>query len=74
MTLSASGQTGRGPLRAHLCFLPWLYLTWGSLEPFVGQPSNPGQSLLMSNEATTTSLRNTERCDAFSRMCDAFSS
>ena len=36
MTMSASGQTGRGPLGAHLRFLPWLCLTWGGLEPFVG--------------------------------------
>ena len=47
MTLSASGQTGRGLLRAHLHFLPWLCLTQGSLEAFVGRPSNPGRSLLM---------------------------
>ena len=52
MTLSASGQTGRGLLEAHLCFLPWLCLTRGGLEPFVGRTSNPGLSLLMSNEAT----------------------
>ena len=36
MTLYALGQTWRGPLEAHLHFLPWLYLTWGGLEPFVG--------------------------------------
>ena len=35
MTLSASGQTGQGPLGAHLRFLPWLCLTRGGLEPFV---------------------------------------
>ena len=52
MTLSASEQTGQGPLRAHPCFLSWLCLTWGGLEPFVGQPSNPGRLLLMLNEAT----------------------
>ena len=55
MTLSASGQTGRGLLGAHLCFLPWLCLTQVSLEPFVGRPSNPGRSLLMLNEATVAS-------------------
>ena len=55
MTLSALGPMGRGLHGAHLRFLPWLYLTWGGLEPFVGQPSNPGQSLLMSNEATVAS-------------------
>ena len=55
MTLSALGQTGRGPHGAHLHFLPWLYLTWDNLEPFVGRPSNPGRSLLMLNEATTAS-------------------
>ena len=53
MTLSALGQTGRGPHGAHLHFLPWLCLTWGGLEPFMGQPSNLGQWLLMLNEATT---------------------
>ena len=36
MTLSALGQTGRGPHGAHLRILPWLCLTWGGLEPFVG--------------------------------------
>ena len=55
MTLSALGQTGRGPHGAHLPFLPGLCLTWGGLEPFVGWPSNPGRSLLMSNEATAAS-------------------
>ena len=55
MTLSASGQTGRGPLGAHLCFHPWLCLMRGGLEPFVGRPSNTGQSLLMLNEATAAS-------------------
>ena len=55
MTQSALEQTGRGPLGAHLRFLPWIYLTRGSLEPFVGRPSNPGRSLLMSNEATVAS-------------------
>ena len=55
MTLSASGQTGRGLHVAHLHFLPWLYLTRGDLEPFVGRPSYPGRSLLMLNEATATS-------------------
>ena len=55
MTLSASGQAGRGPHMAHLYFLPWLYLTRGGHEPFVGRPSNPGRSLLMLNEANTTS-------------------
>ena len=33
-------------------FLPWLCLTWAGLEPFMGWPSNPSRSLLMSNEAT----------------------
>ena len=55
MTLSALGQTGRGPHGAHLRFLPWLYLMWGGLKPFVGWPSNPGRSLLMLNEATVSS-------------------
>ena len=36
ITLSALGQTGRGLLGAHLRFRPWLYLTRGGLEPFVG--------------------------------------
>ena len=40
MTLSTSEQTGRGPLGAHLRFLPWLCLTRGGLEPFMGRPSN----------------------------------
>ena len=52
MALSALGQTRRGLLGAHLRFLPWLCLTWGGLEPFVGQPLNPDRSLLMLNEAT----------------------
>ena len=53
MTLSARLGEGRTGL---ICiFLPWLYLTWGGLEPFVGRPSNPGRSLLMSNEATAAS-------------------
>ena len=55
MTLSDSGQTRRGPHMAHLRYLPWLCLTRGGLEPFVGQPSNLGRSLLMLNEATTVS-------------------
>jgi len=55
MTLSASGQTRQGPHEAHLRFLPWLYLMRGSLEPFVGRPSNPGRLLLMLNEATAAS-------------------
>ena len=36
MTLYALGQTWRGPLEAHLHFLPWLCLTRGGLKPFVG--------------------------------------
>ena len=53
MTLSARLDEGRMGL---ICvFLPWLYLTWGGLEPFMGQPLNPGRSLLMSNEATAAS-------------------
>ena len=40
---------------ANLCFLPWLCLTRGGLEPLVGRPSNPDRSLLMLNEATTIS-------------------
>ena len=55
MTLPALGQTRRGPLGVHLCFLPWLYLMRGGLEPFMGQPLNLGRSLLMLNEATTVS-------------------
>ena len=55
MTLFALGQNGRGPHGAHLCFLPWLCLTWGGLEPFMGWPSNPDRSLLMLNEATAAS-------------------
>ena len=47
MTQSALEQTGRGPLGAHLCFLPWLCLMRGGLKPFVGQPSNLGWSVLM---------------------------
>ena len=45
MTLSA--RLGEGRTGLIYVFLPWLCLTWGGLEPFVGQPSNPGQSLLM---------------------------
>ena len=53
MTLSARLGEGRTGL---ICFfLPWLYLTWGGLEPFAGRPSNPGRSLLMLNAATAAS-------------------
>ena len=53
MTLSARLGEGRTGL---ICiFLPWLCLTWGGLEPFVGWPLNLGRSLLMSNEATAAS-------------------
>ena len=55
MTLSALRQTGQGSHGAHLCFLPWLCLTWGGLEPFMGWPSNLGRLLLMLNEATAAS-------------------
>ena len=55
MTLTALGQNGQGPHEAHLRFLPWLYLTWGGLDPFMGRPKNPGRSLLMLNEATAAS-------------------
>ena len=53
MTLSV--RLGEGRMGLICIFLPWLCLMWGSLEPFVGQPSNPSQSLLMSNEATVAS-------------------
>ena len=36
MTLSALGQTGRGPHGAHLHFLSWLCLMRVDLKPFVG--------------------------------------
>ena len=55
ITMSGLGQMGQGPHGAHLRFLLWLSLTWGSLEPFMGQPSNLGRSLLMLNEATAAS-------------------
>ena len=53
MTLFA--RLGEGRMGLICIFLPWLYLMWGGLEPFVGQPSNPGRSLLMLNEATAAS-------------------
>ena len=53
MTLSA--RLGEDRMGLICIFLPWLCLTWDGLEPFVGRPSNPGRSLLMSNEATTAS-------------------
>jgi hypothetical protein len=45
----------QGPLGLILAFLPWLYLTRGGLEPFVGRPSNLGRSPFISNEMATTS-------------------
>ena len=53
MTLSV--RLGEGCTGLIYVFLPWLCLTWGSLEPFVGRPSNPGRSLLMSSEAIAAS-------------------
>ena len=53
MTLSVI--LGEGRMGLIYVFLPWLCLMWGSLEPFVGQPSNPGRSLLMLSETTTAS-------------------
>ena len=53
MTLSA--RLGEGHMGLIYVFLPWLYLMWGGLEPFAGQTSNLGRSLLMSNEATVAS-------------------
>ena len=53
MTLSA--KLGEGRMGLICVFLPWLCLTWGGLEPFAGQTSNLGRSLLMSNEAIAAS-------------------
>ena len=71
MSLSTFERGWARPLGLLSVFQPWLYLTRGGLEPFVGRPSNLGRSLLMSNEATAASRRNTERCDAFHYTCDA---
>ena len=45
MTLSV--RLGEGYTGLICIFLPCLYLMWGSLEPFVGQPLNPDRLLLM---------------------------
>ena len=61
MSLSASERGQARPLGLITVSLPWLYLTQGSLEPFVGRPSNLGQLPLISNEANTASWGDT-RC------------
>ena len=55
MTLPASEWIRQGPLGLIYAFLPWLCLTRGGLEPFMGWPLNPDRSLLMLNEATAAS-------------------
>ena len=50
MSLSTSERGQARPLGLILVFLPWLCLTRGGLEPFVGQPSNLSQSPLILNE------------------------
>ena len=43
MSWSASEWAWAGPLGLVSVISPWLYLTRGGLEPFVGRPSNLGQ-------------------------------
>ena len=50
-----STRLGEGHMGLIYVFLPWLCLTRGGLEPFVGHPSNPGRLLLLLNEATAAS-------------------
>ena len=45
--MTQSARPGEGRTGLICIFLPWLYLTWGGLKPFVGWPSNLGRSLLM---------------------------
>ena len=54
-SLSASERGRARPLGLISFFLPWLCLTRGGLEPFVGQPSNLGLLRLILNEATAVS-------------------
>ena len=54
-SLSASEQSRAGPLGLVSVISPWLYSARGSLEPFVGWPSNLSLLLPISNEATTVS-------------------
>ena len=53
--LSASEWDRAGPLGLISVISPWLYLTRGGLEPFVGRPSNLGLLPPISYEATAVS-------------------
>ena len=55
MSLSASERGRAGPLGLVSIISLWLCLAQGSLEPFVGRPSNLGLSPPISNEATAVS-------------------
>ena len=55
MSLSPSERGRAGPLGLVLVISPWLCLTRGGLEPFVGRPLNLGLVPLISNEATAAS-------------------
>ena len=53
--MTRSARLDQGCTGLICVFLPWLCLMWGGLKPFVGQPSNPDQLLLLLNEATVDS-------------------
>ena len=55
MSQSASERSWVGPLGLVSVISPWLCLTRGGLEPFVGRPLNLGLLWLISNEATAIS-------------------
>ena len=55
MPLSASERGQAGPLGLISVISPWLCLTRGGLEPFVGWPTNLGRLSFVLNEATATS-------------------
>ena len=55
MSLSTSERGQARLLGLISVFLPWLYLTRGGLEPFVGQPLNLGLLPPISNEVTAVS-------------------